>query len=247
MDIKTKRNNMKVIILSKSSYKEKDCIYSAISPEGFVSFLAKGAQDPKSKYVWLNNPMTVAEIEFLADGRYKHKVVNNAILISSPMKSGSDFNYLLAVNVLTELARNVLSDEEKHLLFNDLEAALNALRIGKDHYMVILVFIAKLIKFSGAELEANKCVSCGATNNIVAFSFDEGGFLCRECINEDTVRDLSKDQMRLIRYIFRARDFTLPECDKYSVDDKKLILKKLREFIDEIVGVKLNSLDALIQ
>lgn len=237
---------MKVIILSKSSYKEKDCIYNAVSPDGFISFLAKGAQDPKSKYVWLNNPMTIAEIEFLADGRYKHKVVNNAILISSPMKSGSDFCYLTAINALVELSRNVLADEEKHLLFNDLEAALNALRTGKDHLMVILVFIAKLIKFSGAELEVNKCVSCGATKGIVAFSFDDGGFLCRDCISEDTIRDLSKDQMRLIRYIFKAQDFALPEFDKYTDNDKKLILNKLRDFIDEIVGVKLNSLDTLI-
>ena len=237
---------MKVIILSKSSYKEKDCIYNAISPEGFISFLAKGAQDPKSKFVWLNNPMTIAEIEFLADGRYKHKVINNAILVSSPMKSGSDFSYLVSINVLTELARNVLSDEEKHLFFNDLEAALNALRVGKDHYMVILVFIAKLIKYSGAELEVNKCVSCGAIKGIVAFSFEEGGFLCRECIDKAIPRDLSKDQMRLIRYIFKAQDFALPECDKFSEEDKKLILRKLRDFIDEIVGVKLNSLDTLI-
>ncbi len=247
MDIKTKNNNMKVIILSKSNYKEKDCIYSAIGPEGFISFMAKGAQDPKSKYIWLNNPMTVADVEFLQDGRYKHKIINNATLISSPMLSANNYNYLVAINAVTELTRNFLHDEEKYLIYNEVEPVLNALRTGKDHYMVILVYIAKLIKLSGSELEVGKCVRCGSRHDIVKFDFDEGGFLCKNCISEDTVNDLSKEQLFLIRYIFMAKDYSLPECEKFSLEDKKLILSKLNEFADEIVGVKLSSLKELIK
>ena len=217
---------MKVIILSKSNYKEKDCIYNALSQEGLISFMAKGAQDPKSKYVWLNNPLTIADVDFLSDGRYKHKVINSAVLISSPMQKSTNYEYLVAINVLTELSKNVLADEEKHLIFNEVEATLNALKNDKDHYMVILVYLAKLIKLGGAELE---------------------GFVCRNCLNKETVRDLNGTQLHLIRYIFKANDYSLPEIDKYSLDDKKLILLKLKDFVDEYMGVKLNSLNVLIQ
>lgn len=247
MDIRTKRNNMKVIILSKSNYKEKDCIYNALSQEGLTSFMAKGAQDPKSKYVWLNNPLTIVDVDFLSDGRYKHKVINSAVLISSPMQKSTNYEYLVAINVLTELSKNVLADEEKHLIFDEVEAALNALRNDKDHYMVILVYLAKLIKLGGAELEVDKCVFCGSKQDIVAFSFEDGGFVCRNCLNKETVRDLNGTQLHLIRYIFKANDYSLPEIDKYSLDDKKVILLKLKDFVDEYMGVKLNSLDALIQ
>ena len=236
---------MKVIILSKSSYKEKDCIYNAISQEGFISFLAKGAQDPKSKYIWLNNPMTIAEVDFLQDGRYKHKVLNGAVLLSSPLTKNNNYEYLVSISILNELARNVLSDEEKHLLFDDLEAALNALRSNKDYLMVLLVFMAKLIKIGGAALDVDKCVSCGNKNDIVAFSFADGGFLCEHCISEETPRDLKSQHMYLIRYIFKAKDFSLPNSDKYSEDEKKLILYKLRDFIDEFLGVKINAIDVI--
>ncbi len=237
---------MKVIILSKSSYKEKDCIYNAISQEEFISFMAKGAQDPKSKYVWLNNPLTIADVEFLADGRYKHKVVNNATLVSSPMLGTTDYDYLISIGVLTEATRSILPDEEKHLAFNECEAALNALRSGKDHYMVVLVYLAKLIKFSGAELEVEHCIHCGTKNNIVAFSFEDGGFICENCQSEETVKDLTGTQMKLVRYIFRAKDYSLPKIELFSDNDKKKILTKLKEFVDDIVGVRLNSLDTLI-
>ena len=237
---------MKVIILSKSSYKEKDCIYNAISQEGFISFMAKGAQDPKSKFVWLNNPLTMADVEFLTDGRYKHKVINNATLISSPMLGTTDYSYLVSIGVLTEITRNVLPDEEKHLAFNECESALNALRSGKDHLMVILIYLAKLTKLGGAELEVNRCIHCGAREDIVAFSFEDGGFICENCQSEDTVKDLSGTQMKLIRYIFRAKDYSLPNIEMFSDNDKKKILTKLKEFIDDIFGVRLNSLDTLI-
>lgn len=237
---------MKVIILSKSNYKEKDCIYNALTHEGVISFMAKGAQDPKSKYVWMNNPLTIAEVEFLQDGRYKHKVVDNAILISSPMQSTNDLDYLIAVNVLTDFTRNILTDEEKPLVINDLENALNALRSEKDHYMVILVYLAKLIKFGGAELNVEHCVRCCSKKNIVAFSFEEGGFICADCLSEDIVRDLKGNQLLLIRYIFKAKDFSLPEIEKYSLEDKQNVLAKLREFVDEYMGVKLNSLETLV-
>ena len=237
---------MKVIILSKSSYKEKDCIYSAISQEGYISFMAKGAQDPKSKFVWLNNPLTIADVEFLSDGRYKHKVVNNATLISSPMVGATDYGYLISIGVLTEITRNILADEEKHLAFNECEAALNALRSGKDHLMVILIYLAKLIKLSGAELEVDHCIHCGTRENIIAFSFEDGGYICENCQSEDTVKDLNAAQLRLIRFIFKVKEYGSPNIDKLTDDDKKKILTKLKEFVDDIVGVRLNSLDALI-
>jgi len=247
MDIRTKRNNMKVIILSKSNYKEKDCIYNALTQEGVISFMAKGAQDPKSKFVWLNNPLTVADVDFLADGRYKHKVIDSAVLVSSPMLKATDYDYLVAISVLTELTKNVLADEEKSLLFEEVDSALNALRSGKEHLMVILVYLAKLIKLGGAELEVDHCVFCGSKQNIVAFSFEDGGFICKNCINEETVFDLKGPQLLLIRYIFKAKDYSLPEIDKYTSDDKKIILLKLKEFVDEYMGVKLNSIDTLVK
>ena len=236
---------MRVVILSKSNYKEKDCIYNAICPEGLISFLAKGAQDPKSKFVWLNNQMTVVEVEFLNDGRYKHKVINNASLVSSPMVSAGNYDYLVAINAVSELSQHVLLDEEKKKLFNEIEPVLNALRIGKDYRMVILLYIVRLLRISGTELEVGCCVRCGSKNDIVAFSFEEGGFVCNNCLVDTISTDLSPIQLKLIRYIFKAKDYSLPEIDQFSLLDKKIILKKLVDFIDEYVGVKLNSLDPL--
>ncbi len=246
MDIKTKRNNMKVIVLQKSDYKDKACIYDAISETGYVSFQVKGARDPKSKYIWLNNPLVVADIELLEDGRYKHKMLKNASPIEAPLSGADPLEYLIAVSTIADLANRVLDNDEKHLLFNDLQLAIKALKARKDYLMVVLIFIAKLIKLGGSELEVDRCVLCGSDTDIVAFSFTEGGFICRRCLTKEMEHDLTSKQMLLIRYAFKSPDYSCVQSDKYSVEDKKIILKKLKEFIDEVMGAKVDSINELV-
>ena len=238
---------MKVIILSVSNYKDKDCIYNAISEEGYLSFQAKGAQDPKGKYLWLNNPLTVADVEFMEDGRYKHKLLKAAMLKQTAVSGGESLEYLFSVSALAELSRNVLPDEEKHLEFNLLLAALKALKAKKDHYMVILTYMAKLVELSGTKLEVDKCVFCGSTHHIVTFSFEDGGFVCTNCFNSEMGRDLKKEHMKLIRCIFKAKNFDYIDVGLFSVDVQKLVLKKLTEFIDSFVGVTLKTLEPLLK
>ena len=238
---------MKVIILSLTNYKEKDCIYNALSEEGYISFQGKGAQDPKGKFVWLNNPLTIADVEFSEDGRYKHKLLKNAAPVSSPLTGEYELEYLYSIYALAEITQSILMDEEKHLAFNDLLGAIKALKNKKDCYMVVLVYLAKLLKFSGTQVEVDRCVFCGSVHNIATFSFENGGFVCANCMTEDLKRDYKKEQMKLLRFIFKAPDFSYIQDDLFTLEDKKLILKKLKEFADDGIGVTLKTLDYLIK
>ena len=236
---------MKAIILSHSNYKEKDCIYNALTEEGYVSFQAKGAQDPKSKHVWLNNPLTVADVDFSEDGRYKHKLLKSAMPLMSALIGGSGLEYNYSIYVLAELSQCVLPDEEKHLAFNDLFEAIKALKSGKDVYMVVLVYMAKLSKLSGVEAEVDKCVICGKKEHIAAFSFEDGGFVCSKCLKEGIKRDLTVKQMKIIRYIFKSPDYSMKATNDFADADKKVILLKLKEFADSSIGVSLKAIETL--
>ena len=238
---------MKVIILSLTNYKEKDCIYNALSEEGYISFQAKGAQDPKGKFVWLNNPLTIVDVEFMEDGRYKHRLVKSASPISSPLTGDYELDYLYSITALAELTNNVLMDDEKGQAFTDLFNAIKALKDKKDCYMVLLIYFAKLLKISGSEMEVDQCVVCGSKEHIATFSFENGGFVCMNCMTADMKREFKKTQMKLIRFIFRCPDFSYIDKSEFALEDKKLVLKRLKEFADNTLGVNLKSLDYLIK
>ena len=237
---------MKIIVLHSTDYKENDKIYSAITEDGFISFTVKGARTPKSKFIWLNNPLTVADIELNNDGRYKYQYLLDAKPLSSPLIKKESTTHLFFMPVITDVLEHMLQDDEKHKLFNDVIEALEALKKEKDPYTVALIFIARAMKVAGLELEINKCVYCGTTHDIVAFSFADGGFVCRNCYKEDMPRDLSPDQMRLIRYVFRSPDYSCLGSEKYAVSDKKMLLSAFQNYIVNVLGVNLDSINFII-
>ena len=84
---------MKIITLSITPYKEKDAIINAISEEGEISFLARGALNINNKNSALKNQLVIADIE-LSEGNYKYPVLKSSSIIEAPMKINNDYYYL---------------------------------------------------------------------------------------------------------------------------------------------------------
>lgn len=241
---------MKIIVLSTTPYKEKDTILSAISENGVVSFKVRGGQTSNGPFTWLHNPLTIADVEFVDNPRYTNKIVKGAKLIYSPLNNGQDLSNLLAIKLLEETTNKMFSDEDKHLMFSDIESFFTANKGNKDLYLSELIFLIRASRIAGAGLEFNKCVKCGSKRDIVAFSFEEGGFVCRECLDESVIIDLNAKQMKVLRYCANNSYQNLIE-DKVNENiselDKKTILEKFGSFIDNIVGVHLNSLSEILK
>ena len=122
-----------------------------------------------------------------------------------------------------------------------LEDAIMALKNGVHYLKVALIYIAKIISISGYELEFNHCVYCGSKENIVSFSFSEGGFVCKKCATEETRNDLTPNQLKLLRASFLVKNFDIPDLI-FNVEDGLYLLNKYGEFIDDGLGYRLNSL-----
>ena len=231
---------MKIIVLSITNYKEKDAIITAISQSETITFLAKGIKDPKSKNAALNNPLTIADIE-LMDGGFKYPVLKASKELFIPMKLGMDSTYLGTLLLMNEMMVHLFSDDDKQEMFPYLEEGVVGLKKTNDWIMTLLVFIAQVIRIGGFELEVNRCVICGQKNKILAFSFIEGGFICQNCVNEETERDLTKEQMILLRNIFNSRDYHLLDSS-YNKDDALVLLRKTLDFLQEAFGYRLKNL-----
>ena len=230
---------MKIIVLTITQYKEKDAIIDAISENGDITFLAKGVFDPKNKNAAINNLLSVADIE-LNEGNYKYPVLKAASMIFNPMKLDNDYYYLSCLLLVAEATKVLLQDEEKERIFNSLVTTVETLKTSKEPWKVILAYFAILFKVSGYEFEVNRCVFCGTKQTIATFSFRDGGFVCQDCMEDDIKRDLSKEQMLLLRAAVNCQDiakFDYP-CSK---DDAMFLLEKFFEFIYDSYGVVLKS------
>ena len=235
---------MKVIVLKISSYKEKDAIVEAVHENGLVTFLARGIKDPKSKNTILNNPLSIVDID-LMDGDFKYPILKSSKEVLIPLKMDMSSSYLGVLMTINEMMVNLFPDEEKHKMYPLLEQAVMALKNSSDYLLTLLIFMSFVIRLGGYDLEVNRCVICGQKNRIVAFSFVDGGFICENCLTEETERDLSKEQMILLRNIFNSRDYHLIG-NPYNKDDAIVLVRKFSEFIEEAFGYHFKNLRLIL-
>lgn len=235
---------MKLIITSIVAYKEKDALVSGISEDGLYTFRVPGLYSPKSKFASINNPLTVIEPVLSESKTTKHYTLSEASLLFSPMSGQLDFNYVSCISILLQATNKLIEDEERYLLYHDLFNALLALKNKINPYLIALKYLIALMNLTGYELNVNSCIRCGGKKDIVAFSFLEGGFICKNCFTNEDKNDLEVSEMKLLRnvYIHDGYDFN---NDKY--DQKVIIslLKKINIFIYDALGYQIKDINNL--
>lgn len=238
---------MKIIVIGETDYKEKDLIIDAISEEGPISFKIRGGLNPNSPFAWLRNPLIEADIEYVENVRYKYQILKGATIVATPLQNNPDLKHMQALGLALEIVNKMFQDDEKHILFYEIEKYLAAIKKIKNCTLAELILIAKAIKASGYSFEVNQCLYCGNKKEIVAFSFEEGGFICSHCLEEGTPIDLNPSQMRIVRYVFNTEKYDQIDMESLPVEDIKVLFYKFIEFIYDNIGVRIDITDNIIK
>jgi len=194
---------MKIIILCTSKYKDNDAIITAASETGVVVFRVYGLFREKcQKRAFLRNPLTVADVIFTNQNQH-YEVLKEASLCDESVALETNAKLLTAMSLIASLAFAVSEDTDYVGLYNDLLKPLSALKHGKDPLLTAMTFSSQVFRKTGYDWEINHCVRCGTKHSIVAFSFIEGGFICRECFDKNIDKlSLSPTELKLLRDIY---------------------------------------------
>ena len=236
---------MKIIVLSLNPIKEKDVLINAISEDSYLTFKAHGVLSPTSKNASINNVLAMGDVVITQNKTGTHSL-KECSLNFIPDFTSSNLTYLTVIQLLYESTNKMLEDEEKYLAFPYLEKALLALQKGEKPLFIAVAYLAKLIKLSGSSFEINRCVVCGSKQNITGFSFIEGGYICKNCIDDNMDSSLTRYQLMIIRLLCGTVDFDFSKLE-YQEEDVLFLLRKFVIYISDAIGINIESIKLLIK
>ena len=231
---------MKSIILRISAYKEKDAVVTAINEEGIITFIVKGLLSSKSKFLALNNPLTIAELRLSEEGKYKHPILKDVNIIASPLNLMGRLRDLSLIMLLADLVNVTLQDEEKLVVFQYLLSSLEDIYKNYKINENILFFLFKVLTVTGYEFSVDNCVTCNSKESIVTFSFEKGGFICKNCkeINDKILT--SSTTLLKLRYLIKTKTNKF-DFEPIADDEFENILKDLIVFFEDNFGVDIKN------
>jgi DNA repair protein RecO (recombination protein O) len=146
---------------------------------GKIRAVAKGVRKTKSKFGSRLEPISHVALQ-LYEGR-ELDIVTQAESIDHFRTIREDLDRLAAASAMLEAVDQLAQDHEPNPRLYQM--LLGALRSLSAHHapLVVPAFFIKALSLEGFRPMVDRCVDCGATEQLVAFDFESGGSLCVNC------------------------------------------------------------------
>jgi len=231
------------IVLMRQAYREKDMLVKILTRDhGKLMFFLRNAQQS-------NHPLTAATQVFTRATFLGHIHQNGFSFLkdSHDIKPATivlqDVKAQAVLAYLTQLTDAVMDDHiVNKTVFQLLWDAIEAINNGVDAEVILRFFEIKILRYYGVEVEWQHCVICNRDSDLVDFSIQKHGCLCKNHLDEDEYR------MHLSRKaLYVARQLALVSSPKQigSIQLSSETTSELRRLFDtimeEYVGIRLKS------
>lgn len=213
------------IIVKEIDYKETSKILTIFTKEdGLLGIIARGCKRTKSPFAGVTNKFTYGIFHI----NYKKELSTliEVDVIDTLKNIKKDITKISYVSFLTELTMQVYKHENNNEIYSLFINSIFKINEGYDPSIISNILELKLLDYLGIRPNIDSCVSCGSTNNIVTISSYRGGYLCNNCLKEETI--VNTKTIKLIRMFYYV---DIAKITKTEISDN--IKKELNNFIDD--------------
>ena len=229
---------VKGIIISETPYSETSKIINVITKEyGTLGIIAKGAKSLKSKLRSVSTKLTYGYFHIY----YKEKGLSTLVsvdVINNLKNIKTDITNMSYVCYILELVNQVMKHEYNEEIFNLLEASILKINEKFDAGIITNILELKMLDYLGVRPIIDECAICGNKTDIVTISGDRGGYICKNCIqNEYIVSDKAIKLIRMFYYvdISKISKLSISSKVKYEID------MFVNSYYDRYTGLYLKS------
>ncbi len=230
--------DVKGLVLNETNYSDSSKILNVLTSEyGLIGIISKGCRNLKSKLRGSSRKLVYGTFHFY----YKENGLSTLIsidVISDYPKTIMNLERVVYASYLLDLTRQVVKQSKDEAILALLISALEKIENGLSPAVVTNILELKYLDFLGVSPVVTGCAVCGKTTNIVSLSPVSGGFICKDCYqNEGYYSDKAIKLLQMYYYV------DLEKITKIDVNPKvnEEINKFLEDYYDRYTGIYLNS------
>ncbi len=230
------------IILYTTDFKESSQVLQILTKEyGLIGAIARGSKKIKSKF--LNKTTRYNYAKFYINYRENSlSVIKEIDIIDSYSFLHTDITLISYLNYLCNLTYQVAKQDNNKEILELLLTALQKINNGLDALVITNIIELKYLKYLGITINLDACCKCGSQKNIVTLNAKEGGYICKNCYqNEMLVGQNTIKMLRLYNYIDLKKISTV-KVDKITKMEINLFLSN---YYDTYTGLYLKSKEFL--
>ena len=230
------------IVVSEIDYKESSKIINVLTPDyGIVGFIARGTKQVKNKLSGVTSKLTYGFFHV----NYKEKGLSALIevdVIDNFKNIRRDIGMMSYALYLLELADRVYKHDNDIQIYNLLIASLKKIDEGFNYKVITNIFELKMLDFLGIRPVIDECVNCGSKDDIVTISSYRGGYLCKNCCQNEVITSIKAVQLlRMFYYVDISKITKLDVSNEVSQELSKFIY----DYYDRYSGIYLKSREFL--
>ena len=226
--------------MSETNYSESSKILNVLTNDrGVIGIMSKGCRNVKSKLRGVSRKLIYGTFHVY----YKENGLSTLIgvdLISSFSKTMMDLERISFSAYLLDLTYQVVRQNDDTEIFNLLKDTLLKIEDGLDPLVLSNILELKLLDYLGVRPSIDACSICGSDKGIVTLSADNGGYVCRNCFNNDGY--VSEKTIKMIRMYYYVDIKNISKLD-VSSEVSKEINQFLDMYYERYTGLYLKSKD----
>lgn len=228
------------IILSETNYSESSKILNVLTDKyGLIGIMSKGCRNIKSKLRGVSRKLVYGTFNVY----YKEKGLSTLIsidVINSFSKTVTDLEKISYASFIIDLTYQVVKQNDSEEIYSILKNILLKLEEGLDPLVLTNILEIKLLAYLGITPNIDSCTNCGSTKQIVTLSSEHGGYICKDCYqNEPLVNEKTIKLIRMYYYV----DISSISKLEVSREVTKEINTFLDDYYDRFSGLYLKSKD----
>ncbi len=228
------------IILSETNYSESSKILNVITKEhGLIGVMSKGCRNMKSKLRGVSRKLIYGTLHVY----YKEKGLSTLIGVdvkNSFSKTMMDLEKISYASFILDLTYQVLKQNDSEEIFELLKNILIKIEEGLPPLPLTNILELKLLDYLGVAPNIDSCCHCGSTKAIVTLSSSQGGYICKECYDNEPL--VSDKTIKMIRMYYYVDPSSISKLD-VSDDVTREINSFLDDYYDRFTGLYVKSKD----